>query len=60
MSKFEMADSEQCSEICEIVRKTYSSLINAGLAMMSSDISELVLRTGNMSRNGHRLRNKVR
>lgn len=39
---------------------TYSSLINASLAMMPSNISKFVLCVGSMGRNWHRLRDEVR
>lgn len=39
---------------------TYSSLINASLAMMPCNIPKLVLCVGSVGRNWHRLRNEVR
>lgn len=39
---------------------TYSSLINARLPVMPSDISELMLSIGSVSRDRHRLRDEMR
>lgn len=39
---------------------TYSSLVNASLAMMARDVPKLMLCVGSMGGDRHRLRNKMR